>query len=35
MCYITSHDKQQPTYVDYSNSGGGRAISNNATRAEL
>ena len=35
MCSITAHDKIQPTYVDYSNSVGGRAISKNATTAAL
>ena len=24
MCYITAHDKKNPTYVDYTSGGGGR-----------
>ena len=35
MCYITSHDSQQPTYVDDASSGGGREITKNATTAAL
>ena len=35
MCYITAHDKKQPTYVDDASSGGGRIIPNNATTALL
>ena len=35
MCYITAHDKQQPTYVDDATSGGGRAIPKNTTTVAL
>ena len=35
MCYIISHDKQQPTYVDDEISGGGIPITKNATTESL
>ena len=35
MCYITENDKQQPTYVDYASSGGGREITKSTTTASL
>ena len=35
MCYITAHDKLQPTYVDYARSVGGIAIPNNSTTVAL
>ena len=35
MCSITEHYKQNSTYVDDSISGGGRAITKNATTAAL
>ena len=35
MCYIISHDKQQPTYVDDEISGGGIPITNNKTTESL
>ena len=35
MCYITSYDKQQPTYVDNASIGKGRSIPNNATTSAL
>ena len=31
MCSITAHNKKQPKYVDDASSGGGRAITNDAT----
>ena len=35
MCSITSHDKQQPTYVDYASVGGGKSIPKNPTTTGL
>ena len=34
-CYITAHDKQQPTYVNDASSCGGISIPNNETTAAL
>ena len=35
MCYITAHDKQQPTYIGDTISGGGRSIPKNSATAAL
>ena len=35
MSYITSHDRKQPTYVDFARSDGGISIPKNATTAAL
>ena len=35
MFSVTAHDKQSPTYSDYSSSGGGIAIPNNSTTTPL
>ena len=35
MCSITSHNRQQPKYVDDAHSAGSRAITNNSTIAAL
>ena len=35
MCYITAHDKLQPTYVDDASSVGVRVTPNNVTTSSL
>ena len=35
MCSITSHDRQQPAYVDNESNVGGRSINNNTTTKAL
>ena len=35
MCYIDAHEKQYPSCVDYSSSGGGNALPSNSTTEAL